>query len=121
MTTEARRPVRRPEGGGDDLRLWLVAVLAIVYLVGWWAFGARAGRPVATDRIVPEVAPSEEPRLAAWYADLPPAERPPVVLPAGWRIAVPDDAAASAVREAASIPVRPVARFGRARIRTRSS
>jgi hypothetical protein len=111
-TTEAPRPGRPRTSGMHDLRLYLLALLALAYLVAWGAFGTRPGRAALET--------SPQPRQAIWYEDLPPAERPTIQLPRGWRLAARSAASGPVVREAGPVPVR-VAPGRPGRIRTRSS
>lgn len=117
MTTMTERspPKARP-GAMAPLRLYLIALLAFAYLVAWWAFGMRP-RPSAT---APEGSPpGSRPRLATWYEELPASEKPPITLPAGWRLAA-RPAEGPAVHPTGPVPVR-VAPARPGRIRTRSS
>lgn len=84
-------------------KLHAVAVIAVVYLIAWYEVSAA---PAAAS--VPAA-----PR-AVWIDQLPEAERPKIVPPAGWRVASRDEQAAAPplVRAPASRPVR---------VRTRSS
>lgn len=118
--TEHPRPTPARPAGASNLRLYLIALLALVYLAAWWVFGARAARPPALAPVAPAPEPSEQPRLTIWYQDLPPPARPAVQLPTGWRIADGTTRPPGAVVRALPIPVRVApARVGR--IRTRSS
>ena len=123
-TTELPRPGRKRPGGLTNLRLYLIASLAAVYLLAWWSFGTRARRPAALPAPTPGRAPSEPSRLAIWYADLPSASRPVVALPPGWHVAEPSTTSTGSsgptAREPGPVPVR-VAPARRGRIRTRSS
>lgn len=73
-----------------ELRLYVVAILAAVYTVSWRAItgsGALHGpneTPAAADE--PAVPTDPAAPTAVWLDDLPAAERPPMVLPAGWRV-----------------------------------
>jgi hypothetical protein len=126
-TTERPRARRaRPDapahpGGARDLRLYLTALLAMIYLLAWWAFGARQPRSAATpEPAPPALTPAAPSQLAIWYADLPPARRPVVRVPAGWQIAPTTPAATSTLHDAPPRPVR-VAPARARRVRTRSS
>lgn len=130
MTTSEHRPAKPPPLLGVsplELRLYIAAVLAIVYTLAWRAIGghAPAAEPVATTApITDDAAP---PRYV-WLDTLPPASRPAIAVPSGWQIAdgsapalAPAPAAASAppsrvVRAPAPAPTRRVHR-----VRTRSS
>ncbi len=121
VTTTTRRPRVSPGRaiGVPNLRLYLIAFLASVYVLAWWTFGARASARAAE---IPRIDPAPEPRArqqaATWYQDLPPSVRPAVQLPAGWSIA--ERSTASPAPRSVTVPVRAsAARPGR--IRTRSS
>lgn len=93
MTTERRQ---RSTGGlsATEWRLAAITALSTSYLAAWvWLFVPSA-RDAEAD--APSVAPGT--RVAAtrpttvFYDDLPPGDRPPVVLPAGYRLASRDTA-----------------------------
>lgn len=100
--TEPREPPRRLAAA--DGKLYAVAVIAVVYLIAWYEVSA-APRPARRAPVA---------QRAVWIDQLPPAERPELISPAGWRIASRDERAAAPplVRAPASRPVR---------VRTRSS
>ena len=87
MTTTTERTSATHPPAASNLRLYLIAFLATAYLLAWWLFGGRT--PASHSDLVPsEPAPetSRGPRVAAWYHDIPPSQRPAVDLPAGWHI-----------------------------------
>lgn len=99
-TTEPRRrPPRAHPDAGRDLRLYLITLLALVYLVAWWLLWLPAARPTA----------SAPPRLPPPDA----AESVESVAPAA-------PAASRAPATARPVPVRAPERRVR-RVRTRSS
>jgi hypothetical protein len=104
-----------------NLKSYLVALLAIVYVVTWWVFGTRASAQFAAappHDAAPE--PSGKPQLATWYHDLPPPERPVVEPPVGWHLADRPAPPTGPIARQVPVPVRvPPTRAGR--IRTRSS
>lgn len=109
-----------------ELRLYIVTLLAAVYVVAWRAIagGAEPSAPSATPVAgqVPAAAPTPARPAATWLEDLPPAQRPPLVAPAGWRVVSRDTVATTAP----PATVRPAPRVVRApgrplRVRTRSS
>ena len=120
-TTERPRSSPLRTIGASNLRLNLLALLAIVYVVAWWMFGVRA--PVRSAVLPPlQAAPesSRQPQLATWYQDLPPSERPVVELPAGWRLADRTPRSSGTSVRQVPVPVR-VSPTRPGRIRTRSS
>ncbi len=122
MTT-LERPCPAPTRpiGMANLKLHLIALLAMAYVAVWWMFGARAPRPAQLPEVSLEPVPSASPRLATWYEDLPPSRRPRVDLPPGWLIAETSVAPSSPIgREVVPEPVR-VGPARPGRIRTRSS
>ena len=104
-----------------NLKSYLLALLAIVYVVTWWVFGTRGPAPSAAlppRDAAPE--PSGQPQLARWYQDLPPSERPVVEPPVGWHLADRPAPPSRPIVRQVPVPVRvPPTRAGR--IRTRSS
>lgn len=104
MTTE--RPARGTGASPLELRLYLVALLGVVYTIAWRAIGgeAAAPAPVATTA-------TEPPPRFVWIDTLPADARPAVALPAGWQ-----RASASDPPTRVSVPVRRAPR-----VRTRSS
>jgi hypothetical protein len=120
-TTERPRSPPLRTIGVNNLRLNLLALLAIVYVVVWWMFGVRA--PARSAALPPLEAASEssrQPQLATWYQDLPPPERPVVELPVGWRLADRTAPSSGTSVRQVPVPVR-VAPTRPGRIRTRSS
>jgi hypothetical protein len=91
---EARRRLAAADG-----KLYAVAVVAVVYLIAWYEVSATP-RPVA------ETAPAT-PR-AVWIDQLPEADRPTAVPPAGWRVASRNEqvVAPPVVRAPAARPLR---------------
>ena len=81
MTMAEPDEMRRRHAAADG-KLHAVAVIAVVYLIAWYEISTMP-RPVAT------TAPAT-PR-AVWIDQLPEAERPMAVPPAGWRVASHDD------------------------------
>jgi len=93
------------ESPGRNLRLYLVAALALAYLVVWWSFGMQPKPAVATAEVAP-------PRLEA---------RAPAAAPVRRTQTVSTTTATRTVRPA-PVPVRvPPRRVVRTRVRTRSS
>jgi hypothetical protein len=95
-----------------ELRLYVVAVLAGVYLLTWRSI-AGAGAPTSA---LPAVPASPDARRVVWLDELPAARRPPLTVPPGWRVVSRDEPATTTPRpvvvRAATRPVR---------VRTRSS
>ncbi len=90
-----------PRSGAREWRLYIVAVVAGVYVLAW-------------SQIVPKPqAAAPPPSRAVWLDELPSAERPAITPPAGWRVAGRGETIAPMPRRvpAANPP----------RIRTRSS
>lgn len=81
MTTTIERPRPSPARatGAANLRLYLLAVLAGVYLLAWWAFGSRAPAPSAE---LPPLAPVAGPRAPQHAPSLGPVSAPVRVAPA---------------------------------------
>lgn len=124
---------------GRELKLALVAALGSVYLALWPQLtrpsadgaGAADGADGAQIAVARPTTPTGPVSTTVWVDTLPPAERPVVVLPEGWRLATPEAASTAgtstvgpaAPRVAArsrAAPVR-VAATRRPRVRTRSS
>jgi hypothetical protein len=80
MTDRASRAAPRLALSPLELRLYAVAVLAAVYLVAWRAIAGGDSSNAAAQ------ATSGAP-TTVWLDDLPPAQRPSLALPAGWRLA----------------------------------
>ncbi len=116
MTTERRQ---RPTDGrsATEWRLAALTALSTSYLVAWaWLFvpsaqDANADAPSAAEGT--RVAATR--RAAVFYDDLAPADRPPLVLPAGLRLASRETTPVIAMRTARAPTRRPM------RVRTRSS
>lgn len=123
MTTMIERPRASSSGamGASNMRHYLIALLAAAYVVAWWLLGIRASAtPDEALAIEPTPEASAEPAIVTWFHDLPPANRPVVNLPAGWRIADRTTSSPAVTARAVPVPVRvSPARAGR--IRTRSS
>lgn len=111
------------------VRAGLIALLAGAYVIAAWAFAGRPAPPAttsapkaasATASPTPALPPTPS-RGPVWYEDLPPAERPTVNLPAGWRISErPGAGAEPQLRTATPAAVR-AERKRPPRLRTRSS
>lgn len=124
MTTErkaagGRRPAPVFGLSPLELRLWLTAGLAGGYALVWLALSPSTS-PVAVSASLEPVPSVPAPRVA-WIAELPPEQRPVVVLPSGWTLDTeqPRATAAAVGRQAPR-----VVRVSRARtnsVRTRSS
>lgn len=86
MTKNARSARRRPADPGD-LRLYIAAILALAYLIAWWAFAPR-GSNAKPDASAPPPAtrPVMTPPSVQWYGQLAPSQRPALSLPPGWQI-----------------------------------
>jgi hypothetical protein len=93
-----------------ELRLYVAALLAVVYTISWRAIGSAAPAivPVATTPI------TSEPQRFVWIDSLPADLRPAVALPAGWQRATRASIAPS--EPVVRAPIRRVPR-----VRTRSS
>jgi hypothetical protein len=120
MTTTDQPRGRGASGGRtQDLRLYLITLLATVYVGAWWSFASRPTRSAAAHQALPYVEPGAT--RVTWYEDLPVSKRPLVALPRGWHIAPRaepsrhEDARRGASTRLRVVSVRP------GRIRTRSS
>lgn len=114
MTTERRQPDRtHPRVSALELRLYMAALLAVVYTISWRAIGGHA--PAATAPIATVPAPSEPQRFVR-IESLPPSMRPAVVLPAGWQLATEPQPSFAPPERVVRVPSRRVPR-----VRTRSS
>ena len=115
MTNERRQPKRglRAAVSPLELRLYLVALLGVVYTISWRAIGGQAP---ATESQGATTATSE-PKRMVWIDNLPPDMRPTIALPAGWQRET-DPHASAAVPPARVVRV-PARRAPR--VRTRSS
>ena len=120
-TTERSRPSPSRTLGASNLRLSLAAFLATVYVLAWWLFGARTpARADADPALAPALETNGQPRLAAWFHDIPAGQRPAAQLPAGWHIVERAAPAPRVTRRDGPAPMRvSPARVGR--LRTRSS
>ena len=120
-TDSIRSPAGRPRAM-SSLKLYLTALLATFYTVVWWTLGLRLPRGAAAEAPEVESAPINGPAAGstAWYQDLAPADRPPLHLPPGWRLASPSSPSAVEPQDEPPVPVR-VAPARTTRIRTRSS
>ncbi len=153
MTTDSATAKRRAPVltlSAHEWRLWLTTALAGTYALVWLALRPEAAaapadaRPNASLRARPTAPPRgsrESPatrREVLWLAELPPDERPTVVLPAGWTLSTTSPsrgetraarltgAPVAALRLDSSPGTRPAPRFveatrRRVRVRTRSS
>jgi hypothetical protein len=121
-TTERRRASSPGAMSASIVRLYLIALLATAYVVAWWLLGVRTPANLDQEARTLEPTPetSAEHGMATWFHDLPAAERPVVIVPAGWHIADRTTASLAASSRAAPIPVR-VSPTRAGRIRTRSS
>lgn len=123
MTTSPR-PSPSAGSTARDLKLYITAALAFVYVGAWVGFGALRPQPAAATGAapVPALPPTPAPRevgSAVWYGELAPAQRPGLSVPSGWQIA---DASAAAQPPPSAAPVVTRAAPSRPRkIRTRSS
>lgn len=99
MTTErtstSRRPAKQraaPVVGLSPLewRLWLTAALAGGYALVWLALAPSSApaSEAASKESQPRTEPQPDPavRQVEWIANLPPKERPVVVIPDGWTL-----------------------------------
>ena len=113
MTTERREA--RVRTSPLELRLYLAALLAVVYTITWRAI---SGHAVGTSSVVPtttETTATLEPPRIVWIDTLPPEMRPAVTLPAGWQRAV-EARPSTPLERIVRVPSRRVPR-----VRTRSS
>lgn len=125
-TTEAAPTTEAKASGASNLELYLIAALALAYVLAWWSFGARVpGPPLSARRSLPGSPAGPTPgRTVLWLQEIPVAERPSFVLPDGWRLADRRATPPRQIRRPASDPVPapvPVDRARRGRVRTRSS
>ena len=80
MTTERRQPSRMST---LELRLYIAALLAVVYAISWRAIGGQAS---ATAPAVETAPPIDEPQPRfVWIDQLPPSKQPAIALPPGWQ------------------------------------
>jgi hypothetical protein len=111
MTDRPARAAPRIRASPLELRLYCVALLAAVYVVAWRSMSAGAPPSVAPVLAVETATPVAR---VVWLDELPPAQRPVLALPPGWRLASRGELTVAPVvaRAPASRPVR---------VRTRSS
>ncbi|HSD88936.1 MAG TPA: hypothetical protein VLB44_15520 [Kofleriaceae bacterium] len=94
MTTE--RTCEPPRTSAFELRLYVVAMLAAVYVVAWRVIATPTPTPTNAAPVdgapvpvvsTPGPAPAAQPvHRTVWIDDLPAALRPQVVLPPGWHV-----------------------------------
>ncbi len=141
MAESTSRPTPPSSASGTEVKLAIVAVLAGVYLALWPQLtrpveppAAGLPEPVASPVVAPTPLSAAVVPAAVWLDTLPASERPPLVLPDGWRLAAAnggstfdagqlDTTTVSAVAprsHSLRAPVR-VAATRRDRVRTRSS
>lgn len=115
MTTDARpaNRVTRPRASPLELRLYVAALLAVVYTISWRAIG---GHGSSTEPAVTAGPTPSEPQRFVWIDSLPPGTRPAFALPAGWQLASDPPATVSQPARIIRAPSRKVHR-----VRTRSS
>jgi len=124
MTTERKR--EPPRTSATELRLYVVAILAVVYLVAWRAIATsttgtvdEAPVPVAS---TPASAPAPAPaQRTVWIDDLPAEQRPQVVVPAGWHVVPHTSRTASTPAPPPRVQLVRVPASRTMRVRTRSS
>ena len=116
MTDKPTRAAPRLALSPLELRLYAVAVLAAVYLVAWRAIaGDGSSNPVAPAAAEAQAASGAP--TTVWLDDLPPAQRPSLALPPGWRLASRGEpAVATTVPRVVRVPTTRALR-----VRTRSS
>lgn len=85
MTIEQSKREPRSRISPLELRLYIAALLAVVYTLSWRAIGGHAG-PVEPTRAAPSATRDPQQRFV-WLDSLPPAVRPAIALPAGWQLA----------------------------------
>ena len=110
---------RTPSLSASEARLYIVAVLASLYVIGWRAL-ERPAPAVATPHRAPAPAPEPTPARAVWLDDVPVAERPALIPPLGWAVATRDAATAAPAQPVVRRPL-PVRVTRPLRVRTRSS
>lgn len=86
MTDKPSRAAPRLALSPLELRLYVVAVLAAVYLVAWRAIAGSGSSNAITPAAAAAQAASGAP-TTVWLDDLPLAQRPSLALPPGWRLA----------------------------------
>lgn len=115
MTTTERGP-RAAKRAEPPVRAYLIVALATLYVVVWWRLGAPASSTASRPPVVRAPVP-DRPR-AVWFADVPVADRPAVLVPEGWHLA--DRVAPPTSTRPARRTVRVSSRRS-GRVRTRSS
>ncbi len=101
------------ESPGRNLRLYLVAALALAYLVVWWSFGMQPKHAVVAAEVAPPLPVARAPLARVS------AVRGPAAAPVRRTPAITTTTAPRVVRPA-PVPVQP-RRVVRTRVRTRSS
>src|SRR6516225_9105977 len=72
-----------------EWRLWLTVVLSGVYFFAWASFATRTPpTPSGTPSDAPMPIRTNVEDRFVWITDLPPSQRPPVSLPAGWSLTI---------------------------------
>jgi len=87
MTDKPSRAAPRLALSPLELRLHAVAVLAAVYLVAWRAIAAGDSSNTLTPAAAAAAQAASGAPATVWLDDLPPAQRPSLALPPGWRLA----------------------------------
>lgn len=129
MTTERRPSDRtaRARVSPLELRLYVAALLALVYTIAWRAIGAHAPvpEPTATSPATPA---ATEPTLTTnappryvWIDSVPPTARPVIALPAGWQLASETQPVVAPPTRVLPTRAVPAPRRRVPRVRTRSS
>ena len=123
-TTEPRQPHRKTGATPVNLRLYLAAALAVLYVAVFFAIGTPESPPSVEPRPIERRAAEEAP-VVIWIGDLPAGDRPALHIPPGWDL---DDDLAPDGRPPRIAPVGPALRqplrvvpSRPRRIRTRSS
>lgn len=112
-TERKRGPART---SAFELRLYVVAILAAVYLVAWRTIATPAKSVPIDEPPVPTATALAPAQRAVWLEDLPAAQRPQVAVPAGWHVVSRTTSAPAPRVQLVRVPAsRPV------RVRTRSS
>lgn len=100
---------------GTELRLYVVAVLAAVYVVAWRTIATPA-KPAPIEEPLPVASTAAPARRTVWLDDLPAGQRPNVAVPPGWHVVSRTSRAPAPRVQLVRVPTsRPV------RVRTRSS
>lgn len=108
-----------PKRSPLEARLWLTAALAGGYVLAWLALSPGSAPP--PESTTPEPSVGAAPPQVVWLTELPLAQRPVVVLPAGWTLDTGRLPAASTAFASQGLRAVPVPTQRRARVRTRSS